>query len=481
MPDPTQDLLDKNLRIPLPTGGAVVFPAGMSRADMDEALLKLPAQQRAPIELALSQLPQRQAQAAAANAPPKTLGDRVEGIAAGVDKMIPRPDYSDWSGTDSPGTSLGPAQRAVRFLRNEAGHVGALAGGAGGRMIAGPAGGVAGAAIGGMADELGKGKIDLLGGDHLGANVTGQDLKNLGTHAASDAGWQLGGEAAAQALSRWGVPVAVKLWKKAAKPTEAALKTTNTYRGGGSLPEAADEVAHTVLDRGMGRISDANAAGLKGAINTLDDRLTDVIKNSTGTVQRQDIAAALADAYQQITPGTQAADQLRRGILRSYALLKQQGQQIPVQVAQQMKRDIYGLGNYAVDATDAGLAAAEKIKGRALRSEIAAAEPAAESINSEMSRLIPAAKVMGQAANRAGKRDVVSLPEIIAATQAGHNPRAAATTGMAIFNRPGVTSWTAQQLYTIGQAAKNNPAVWAMLPQSIRTAIGGLGDQIQQP
>lgn len=349
------------------------------------------------------------------------------------------------------------------------------------------AGGMAGAEVGALGGPVGAGVGAVLGaaaGGFGGAKVRGDT-----THDAAIEGLKEGAFQAPFAMLPGVGKVAeefgLDLIGKANKPTIAAIKKTNTFRGGGTVPEAEREITQTLAEVGAGRPSAASARKVQDALNAADAELAHAIATSKGVVQKQDIAAALAKTYNDIAPGSVAGDHARQGILTSFQSLMQAPDQIPVQLAQRIKQDIYAAGNYARDAKDAGVAAAEKVKGRALRENIAAAEPAAATANDRISRLIPASKTAGEGAFRAGKRDAFSLPELVtgAGALASGNPKALAATGAAIFNRPGMMGGTGQLLYNAAQPAKKAaPAV--LTPQAIRALVMSMlqgGDQQPQP
>lgn len=246
------------------------------------------------------------------------------------------------------------------------------------------------------------------------------------------------------------------LWNRVAKVTEPVAKTTQTMRAGGTLAQAKNEIADTVLSQGAGTIRAKNLDAMKSALGDMDDKIDSIISGSKAFVDRGKIEDALIQKSVNIGSGSIAQEAQQSALNKAFDLLSSRPKRMTVQEAQSLKRSIYAAyeKTFAADATQAASAMADKTTASALRSEIAAAEPAVAPINAAMSRQIPAVKAMDKALSRTGNRDSLGLSQMLA----GMVPNPLTLAG-ALLNHPKIGSFTAQQVYN---AAK-------LLPKSGRT------------
>lgn len=247
---------------------------------------------------------------------------------------------------------------------------------------------------------------------------------------------------------------AKSLWAKTAKITEPVAKTTQTMRMGGTLADAKDEIATTVLDKGLGALSKSNAGAMRDSIDTLDGLLSSAISGSTKTIKRDVLQQALLDESNRVGVGTLAQETQQKALADAFDASGRLPANIPVQLAQKIKQQIYAARNYAAGASDAAAASADKVTGRALRSEIAAAEPSVAPINARLSKEIPALKAMDKALSRTSNRDAIGLSQMLAGVVTSP-----LTVASALINHPSIGSFTAQRIY---DAAK-------LLPKDGRT------------
>lgn len=245
------------------------------------------------------------------------------------------------------------------------------------------------------------------------------------------------------------------LWLRHAKVgTDVANKSQVAKTAG--VPAAKDAIAETVLESGHGTLGRPNADAFRETLDALDTKLDAIISGSSKFVKRQDIRNEIKAAHDAIPPGTAASDAEREALQAAFVRLNQQPANIPIKIAQALKRTIYRTRNYAATAKDSADASADKVVGRSLRKEIAGAEPDAAVVNAEFSKQIPAASAMEKAATRLQNSPPADLHKMVALAVLRPLPIAGA-----ILNDPYVGSWTAQQIYKVGKALPSkdrNPA-----------------------
>lgn len=238
-------------------------------------------------------------------------------------------------------------------------------------------------------------------------------------------------------------------WTGAAKPTLAALRKTTTMQQGGTEAEAARQVARTNLKLNRGTLVQSNVRAAERGLDALDTQLSAAIANSSATIPRTAIEQALLDEGTRVGVGTLGRAQQQRALSAAFDELQKLPDHIPIQEAQQLKQSIYAAreASYAADAATTAAAAADKVTGRALRGQIAQAAPDTADINAQFQEQIPALSALGRGVQRAGNRNPVGLPEMLALAKG--KPTVAIAAAM---NHPTTGSWLAQRLFNTGQA-----------------------------
>lgn len=296
------------------------------------------------------------------------------------------------------------------------------------------------------------------------SNMAFEGLKQMGIQGTTGAI-----AAAAPRLQQ----AARNLWNKSAKVTDQVANKTQTMRSGGSALDGKDEIAETVLSRGMGTLKRANVETMRESLNALDSEIETIIANSDKLVSRRDIAAAIRSHMKNFTKDTSVGLTQRSALDETARILNKRAPRMTVQEAQKAKREIYDFyqKNYPAGAVESIASMAAKTQGRALRDAIASVEPGVSGPNAQMSKLIPATSAMEKSVSRIANHNVAGLSQILAG--AVPNP---ATLAAALLNNPRIGSFTAQQLYN---AAKRLPTQARTAANIIRMAsIGSSGDPV---
>ncbi len=260
------------------------------------------------------------------------------------------------------------------------------------------------------------------------------------------------------------------LWNRAAKIPEPIARTTQTMRAAGTLMDAKNEIADTVLSQGAGTLRKGNLDALKSTLNGMDDAIDAVITNSKGMISRQELRDALQAKSAAIGTGSLAQDAQQSALEKAFDLLKQKPVKMTVQEAQKFKRAIYSAyeKTFAADATQAASAMADKTTAQALRGAIAREEPAVADINAAMSKQIPAVKAVEKAISRGSNRDALGLSQMLA----GVAPNATTLAG-ALINNPLIGSFTAQQIYNAAKLLPKDGRTVSNILRVAKAAVGG--------
>ena len=276
-----------------------------------------------------------------------------------------------------------------------------------GSQIAGTAGVGGAMAKGAMAIPKAAKYAQLLssGGFNLGNAATGSKLANLLLRASggavqggvaagminpeyADTGAMIGGALpgmtqvggiAGNAISKGFKAGSRKLMQSALKPTIEQLRT-------GKAATAID----TLLDNGINATS-GGADRLRGMIDDLNNQVANRIENSGATVSKQKIIDALRDVKQNFSTQVSPTSDLVAigGVADDFAahpLLP--NDQIPVQLAQQMKQGTYKVLNGKYGEAGSASTEAQKALARGLKDEIASAVPDIAGLNAQESKLI---------------------------------------------------------------------------------------------
>ncbi len=291
------------------------------------------------------------------------------------------------------------------------------------------------AAIGGMLAKGGEkagSAIAEKGSPALGAMV---NAAIQAAPAALPGALRVPARAAGSALQGEGMFGAKAMMQRALKPSAEARKTGK-----------ADQAIQTLLDEGV-NVSPGGRDKLTARIDPLDEELTNLLRESGGTVDRNAVASRLDETRNrfenQFDPqadiaaveGTQQRflnhpklPEMKAAVPEQIVespILNERGQpftttipevpasgsaRFPVQLAQQLKRGTYSaLGDKAYGEVGGASEAAQKAGARGLAEEIVNEVPEAGPINAEMGPLINARNMVADRVSRSGNKDPIGL------------------------------------------------------------------------
>jgi hypothetical protein len=250
-------------------------------------------------------------------------------------------------------------------------------------------------------------------------------------------------------------------WAKGAAPAleamargtmQSALKPTfETLRTG-----KAAQAIETMLKDGVS-VSESGLNKILTHVNKLEDEVTGAIANSTATVSKGDVGLRLKEVFEdfrkQVNPQSDLEAIKDAWVkFRDHPLLTGK-QDIPVQLAQDMKRGTYrSLDSKAYGEEKGAAVEAQKALARGLKETISMAVPAVGPANAKLSELLNAAETL--------KRRVLMDPN---KNLLGLAPMSATPWGLAAFmldRAPGLKSLLARGLY---QGSQQIPATAARL------------------
>lgn len=229
---------------------------------------------------------------------------------------------------------------------------------------------------GGAVTDVLAGRVspEVAGGAGFVSNVVTQALPMI---VAGEAGKMLAPAVQAPARS---------LMQSALKPTLEQLRTGKGARA-----------VETMLKEGYNPTA-GGVEKMKGAIASLNDDIAAAIKNSPATVDKRIVAGYLNDALKkfetQVNPSSdvRAIESAWTEFLNHPALAG--SNQIPVQLAQEMKRGTYkALGDKSFGELKGASTEAQKTLARGLKEEISKAVPGVGGMNKRESDLLNAMKV----------------------------------------------------------------------------------------
>lgn len=148
----------------------------------------------------------------------------------------------------------------------------------------------------------------------------------------------------------------------------------------------------TMLDEGI-NVTPSGVGKLRGAINELNDEITQRIAASPATVDKNKAAGELFGLVKkfekQVTPGNdvKAIESAWTEFL-NHPLI--QGDRIPVQLAQELKQGTYTILKWKYGEQGSAATEAQKTLARGLKEEIAAAVPEVGQLNARESQLLDA-------------------------------------------------------------------------------------------
>jgi len=238
-----------------------------------------------------------------------------------------------------------------------------------------------------------------------GIDWVGQKAENLIAPKTAGTGRQMLGAGVHEAINQAPGLIGMKA-PEAAAAAQAALKQTarNTMqsalkppiaaqmRGTGmGRPSEAAQAVDTLLNEGI-NVTRGGMEKMQGRIASLNNDIKAKIVGSNAIVNKQAVAWRLQkvmdDFTKQVTPTSDIAQiQKAWDEFLDHPLL--QGNDIPVQLAQELKQGTYkSLGDRAYGELKSAEIEAQKTLARGLKEEIAAAVPEVRKLNAEESKLL---------------------------------------------------------------------------------------------
>ena len=249
--------------------------------------------------------------------------------------------------------TLGAAPALVRAVAS-----GGMSGG-GNALTRATGGVISGAATAGLVDPSEAGTGALVGGALPGA----VKVAGVAGNAIADA---------AQSGAK-------RLMQSAIKPTIAQLRTGD-----------AATAVQTLLDYGINPTA-SGVTKIKGLIDDLNSQISTSIGSSGATVDKQKVLAALGDVRTKFTNQVSPTGDLKAitGVADDFAAHPAiSGNDIPVQLAQEMKQGTYKVLSKKYGQIGSAETEAQKGLARGLKEEIATAVPGVQVLNAEESKLI---------------------------------------------------------------------------------------------
>jgi hypothetical protein len=175
---------------------------------------------------------------------------------------------------------------------------------------------------------------------------------------------------------------------------QSALKPSKLELNSGKASRAVD----TMLKEGYS-VSKGGVESMRSAVNSLNDEIAGIIRNSSATIDKNAVASRIGDVIKKyeasIDPGDlQAIEKVWTGFLAHPQLAG--SKTMPIQFAQRMKQSggaKLGEAAYGMGLKPAAERDAYKALVRGLKEEISAAEPSVASLNKRESGLINALKI----------------------------------------------------------------------------------------
>jgi hypothetical protein len=210
------------------------------------------------------------------------------------------------------------------------------------------------------------------------------------------------------------VEAAATLSRLAAGPIRSAAESLmhSALKPSVAIREADSVKAiQTMLDEGI-NVSKAGVEKLKARISDLNQQITKAISNSPATVDKNKAASEIFKTIEkfekQVTPGAdvKAIEQAWLEFM-SHPLIK--GDQIPVQLAQELKQGTYGILKGKYGEVGSASTEAQKAIARGLKEEIATAVPEVSALNARESALLNALQQAERRARVAGNNNITGI------------------------------------------------------------------------
>jgi hypothetical protein len=256
-----------------------------------------------------------------------------------------------------------------------------------------------------------------------------------------------------RAATKVGVPLSQMAGRQAEKLMGEALKPTPTQWLSGEGKAAVK----TMLEKGL-NVSEKSVVKLEAELKSLQDRVSNAIKTSGGTVPKDEVVKTIKQAKDQFKGGTSELDDMKiiDAVVKQFekAPSVRGMKDIPVQVAQRMKvlegqklRDYYGVPGMGPEI------AARKGTTRGLKEGIEKVFPEVKELNAEEQKIYRTLPVLERKAMMEIGRDKVGLAFL------AHNPKAASA--MVIGKSSMFKSWLSNRI---------NQYANSMMPRGIESA-----------
>lgn len=239
-----------------------------------------------------------------------------------------------------------------------------------------------------------------------------------------------------------------RLMQSAIKPSVADLESGN-----------AAKAITTMLEEGVNPTQGRTIFGkgldtLQKKVTNLNTQISDIIKNSKGSVNKNTIVSYLDDlenkALMQVAPESDlSAIQSVRDQFLAHPLA--QGDTIPIQLAQKLKQGTYkSLGGKAFGEVSSASKESQKALAKGIKQEIADIEPVVGGLNAQESRLLNALDVSERRALMEANKDIMGLGNI--------SPSLEKTLAFMADRNSAFKALLARMLYSTGRAAPSAPS-----------------------
>lgn len=238
-----------------------------------------------------------------------------------------------------------------------------------------------------------------------------------------------------------------RLMQSAIKPSVANLESGDAGRAITTMLEEGvnPTQGRTIFGKGLDT--------LQKKVTNLNTQISDIIKNSKGSVNKNTVVSYLDDmekkALMQVAPESDlSAIQSVRDQFIAHPLA--QGETIPIQLAQELKKGTYkALGGKAYGEISSASKEAQKGIARGLKEGIVEAETAVAGLNAEESKLLNALNVSERRALMEANKDIVGLGSI--------TPDLGRTLAFMADRNSAFKALLARMLYSTGKATPSAP------------------------
>lgn len=241
-----------------------------------------------------------------------------------------------------------------------------------------------------LVDEAGGMASDATGSPAIGAIVN--TILNVAPGALGVKGGSTLSNAAGGASRRF--------MQSALKPSQADMKSGN-----------AQKAIQTLLDEGV-NVTPGGASVLDGRIGSLNDLIGEAIAKSNATVNKNAVAGRLQDVTNRVERQVNPVADVKavEGVWNEFSqhpLVP--GADMPVQLAQDMKRGTYKQLSNKYGELGSAETEAQKALARGLKEEIAAVVPEVGPLNARESALLNAKEILDKRVLTAGNKNPIGI------------------------------------------------------------------------